>query len=270
MARRTDRRAESRHRPVSSTETGVTTPGGKHGPAPSTESRDTKGAASMAVPKPGAASMAVPKPGAASMAVPKHSAASKARHHPSVRIQYGSSNTTPPTGPEHSRRASQPPPGVNSEHYPQVSRFQYGLNDTTTAPPVGPKPSRRPTEQRRGRAPSDSYLTDGSRRRHGKPGSKSGEAAETGSTAAPDHRDRPAESAKVGDRHHRKADPDSDEAFLAAAASARLARLKYESNKNRPAGTLDAGPPIGTSAAERVRTKLGPGHQRHGKPRRAD
>lgn len=250
MARRTDRRAESRHRPVSSTETGVTTPGGKHGPASSTESRDTKGAASMAV----------PKPGTASMAVPKHGAASKARPHPSVRIQYGSSkNTTPPTGPEHSRRASQPPPGVNSEHYPQVSRFQYGLNDTTPAPPVGPKPSRRSTEQRRGRAPSDPYLTDDSRRRHGKPGSEWGEAAETGSTAAPDHRDRPAESAKVGDRHHRKADPDSDEAFLAAAASARLARLKYESNKNRPAGTLDAGPPIGTSAAERVRTILGPG-----------
>lgn len=119
----------------------------------------------------------------------------------------------------------------------------------------------RSTEQRRGHAPGDHNLTDDARRHHSRAGSDSKEATGTGTATESGQRAGPTESAKVGDQHHREAEPDSDKAFIAVAASARRTRLRHESSMNQPSGPLDFYSPIGTIAAERVRIILCPGTQ---------
>ena len=239
MAQRRDRRAEIGHRPVSNTEPGDTTPRGKHGPAPSTGTRDAKGAASMAAPKP---------------------PASMARHYPSVRNQYGPIDTTPPTGPEHSDARHNHRESIRSTTQSGASTFpttRHRLHRWDPSPPDA-RPS---NDEGTPRVTPLSLTTpegttagrDRTKRRRPEPG-------------PPPHRPSgqlagPTESAEVGDRHHRMVEPESDEAFIAAAALARRARLRRESSTNRPADPQDAvsSSPTGTSAAELVRIILGPG-----------
>jgi hypothetical protein len=263
MARRA-RRTETGRKPDSSTETGETTSGGEHSPVPSTGSAGPISTASTAMSRNSAtskgrstvrgsqdpvrtASKAAPK---ASTAMSRNSATSKGRS--TVRGSQDPVRTASKAAPKASATSKE-------RGKPDVEGDRYGRHDST--PPATAGTLRRPQQTGSAACPSP-------------PAEAMRIQADLGSPfGTNDH-------STTSGRHRHSTHEKSEESFIAAASSARKARLRHEARfaetsarpplvpLNTPANEIpeatdEAGRPepridIGPSAAERIRSIMSP------------